>query len=46
VLERPAGTAKLLARAGVPNGKIVLLRPDRSSAIGSDKVGTLSNAGS
>lgn len=28
VLERPAGTAKLLARAGVPGGKIVMLRPD------------------
>lgn len=28
VLERPAGTAKLLAHAGVPSGKIVMLRPD------------------
>jgi DNA-binding MarR family transcriptional regulator len=28
VLERPAGTAKLLARAGVPDGKMLMLRPD------------------
>lgn len=28
VLERPAGTAKLLAQAGVPGEKILMLRPD------------------
>jgi len=28
VLERPAGTAKLLARVGVPRDKIVMLHPD------------------
>jgi DNA-binding MarR family transcriptional regulator len=28
VLERPAGTAKLLARAGVPREKILMLHPD------------------
>ena len=33
VLERPAGTAKLLAQAGVPRGKILMLRPDWSAAV-------------
>ena len=28
VLERPAGTAKMLARCGVPDGKVLMLRPD------------------
>jgi DNA-binding MarR family transcriptional regulator len=28
VLERPAGTAKLLSRAGVPAAKMLMLRPD------------------
>ena len=28
VLERPAGTAKLLARAGIPAEKMLMLRPD------------------
>ena len=28
LLERPAGTAKLLARSGVPDGKVLMLRPD------------------
>ena len=28
VLERPAGTAKLLAQSGVPNHKVLMLRPD------------------
>lgn len=32
VLERPAGTAKLLAHAGVPSQKVLMLRPDWSSA--------------
>ena len=37
VLERPAGTTKLLASAGVPNRKILMLRPDWSSAPVADK---------
>jgi DNA-binding MarR family transcriptional regulator len=28
VLERPAGTVKLLRQSGVPDGKVVMLRPD------------------
>ena len=28
VLERPAGTTKLLQRCGVPDEKILMLRPD------------------
>jgi DNA-binding MarR family transcriptional regulator len=28
MLERPAGTAKLLKQSGVPDGKVVMLRPD------------------
>jgi DNA-binding MarR family transcriptional regulator len=28
VLERPAGTAKLLRQSGVPDGKVLMLRPD------------------
>jgi len=32
VLERPAGTARLLARAGVPDGKVLMLRPDWSAS--------------
>jgi DNA-binding MarR family transcriptional regulator len=28
ILERPAGTAKLLAQSGVPGGKVLMLRPD------------------
>ena len=28
VLERPAGTAKLLAQSGVPGNKVLMLRPD------------------
>ena len=32
VLERPAGTAKLLAQSGVPTGKVLMLRPDWSAA--------------
>jgi hypothetical protein len=28
VLERPAGTAKLLAESGVPTHKVLMLRPD------------------
>src|SRR5688572_25156919 len=28
ILERPAGTAKLLAQAGVPGNKVLMLRPD------------------
>ena len=31
VLERPAGTAKLLAQSGVPAGKVLMLRPDWSA---------------
>lgn len=31
VLERPAGTAKLLAQSGVPTAKVLLLRPDVSA---------------
>ena len=31
VLERPAGTAKLLAQSGVPTGKVLMLRPDWSA---------------
>lgn len=32
VLERPAGTAKLLRQAGVPDEKVLMLRPDWSAA--------------
>jgi DNA-binding MarR family transcriptional regulator len=32
VLDRPAGTAKLLAQAGVPHAKILMLRPDWPAA--------------
>jgi DNA-binding Lrp family transcriptional regulator len=32
VLERPAGTAKLLRQAGVPDDKVLMLRPDWSAA--------------
>jgi DNA-binding MarR family transcriptional regulator len=32
VLERPAGTAKLLRQAGVPDSKVVTLRPDAAPA--------------
>jgi DNA-binding MarR family transcriptional regulator len=32
VLERPAGTAKILTEAGVPEGKVLMLRPDWSAA--------------
>jgi DNA-binding MarR family transcriptional regulator len=35
VLERPAGTAKRLAQAGVPSDKIVMLRPDWPAPVGS-----------
>jgi DNA-binding MarR family transcriptional regulator len=31
VLERPAGTAKLLAQSGVPTAKVLMLRPDWSA---------------
>jgi DNA-binding MarR family transcriptional regulator len=37
VLERPAGTVKLLAHAGVPGGTILMLRPDWPPAAGADK---------
>jgi hypothetical protein len=39
VLERPAGTTKLLSRAGIPVGKMLMLRPDwpvAASTKGSD----------
>ena len=36
VLERPAGTVKLLAHVGVPGGKILMLRPDWPPAAGAD----------
>jgi DNA-binding Lrp family transcriptional regulator len=32
VLERPAGTVKLLRQAGVPDDKVLMLRPDWSAA--------------
>jgi DNA-binding MarR family transcriptional regulator len=32
VLERPAGTAKLLQRSGVPDSKVLMLRPDVAPA--------------
>jgi DNA-binding MarR family transcriptional regulator len=31
VLDRPAGTAKLLAQSGVPGNKVLMLRPDISA---------------
>jgi DNA-binding MarR family transcriptional regulator len=34
VLERPAGTTKRLAQAGVPSEKIVMLRPDWPAPVG------------
>ncbi len=39
VMERPAGTAKLLTQAGVPAGKVLMLRPDWSAAGLLEKVG-------
>src|SRR5688572_8958942 len=41
VLERPAGTMKLLAHAGVPSGKMLMLRPDWSAEL-ADKAQALS----
>jgi DNA-binding MarR family transcriptional regulator len=38
VLERPAGTAKLLRRAGVPDEKVLMLRPDWPAARMTEKV--------
>jgi DNA-binding MarR family transcriptional regulator len=38
VLERPAGTAKLLRHAGVPDEKVVMLRPDWPAARTAEKV--------
>jgi DNA-binding MarR family transcriptional regulator len=38
VLDRPAGTTKLLAQAGVPPGKILMLRPDWPSAMAAETV--------
>jgi DNA-binding MarR family transcriptional regulator len=38
VLERPAGTTKLLAQAGVPHAKIVMLRPDWPVPSASDRL--------
>jgi hypothetical protein len=32
VLERPAGTAKLLRQCGVPDDKVLMLRPDWTPA--------------
>ena len=32
VLERPAGTMKLLRQHGVPESKVLMLRPDWSAA--------------
>jgi len=43
VLERPAGTSKLLAQAGVPSGKILMLRPDWPPAVGPEKTDIASN---
>ena len=37
VLERPAGTAKLLRQLGVPEGKMLMLRPDWPATLASDK---------
>jgi len=33
VLEHPAGTAKLLRRSGVPDGKVLMLRPDWTAPV-------------
>ncbi len=33
VLERPAGTAKLLRQSGVPDEKVLMLRPDAASVV-------------
>ena len=38
-LERPAGTAKLLRQVGVPDSKIVTLRPGAPSTVGGTEVG-------
>lgn len=38
VLERPAGTAKLLRQAGVPDQKVLMLRPDWPAARAVEKV--------
>jgi hypothetical protein len=32
VLERPAGTAKLLRRSGVPDEKVLMLQPNAAPA--------------
>lgn len=38
VLERPAGTAKLLRRLGVPDDKVLMLRPDWPAPSASAKI--------
>jgi hypothetical protein len=38
VLERPAGTAKLLRQLNVPDDKVLMLRPDWPSAVATQKV--------
>ena len=37
VLERPAGTAKLLAQSGVPDQKVLMLRPDWPSPVSPER---------
>ena len=38
VLERPAGTAKLLRQFGVPEEKVLMLRPDWPAPVAGDKI--------
>jgi DNA-binding MarR family transcriptional regulator len=38
VLERPAGTAKLLGRLGVPDDKVLMLRPDWPATLASQRL--------
>jgi DNA-binding MarR family transcriptional regulator len=38
ILERPAGTAKLLGQMGVPGDKVLMLRPDWPAAMVSQKM--------